>query len=323
MSGRWHWDKVFEHLVYMCDKHGGYYQLSIEEGAQFKDGQVGEGWGEYNLRQKIIPRYQKYYTDYEFGVSGNRKYLWCKRKTGLPPTLRYRETPVEEQKYQINEPSEDAYIRAVNALRNIKPKSIFIFGKWEKISENDLKKIAILRICSSQTRVSNLRNLEYSPDLNKLVKGPPEKEISAILRKHGIRFPEKKTKWIKNLLSLDIVSLIQKMKTLSGKSLSQERKARKQIVKTINGIGLKTASDFLKDIGFSKYLAVLDSRNLKFLQNMELAPKHLKPNDLSKQIVYYKLEEVENKLAKKIGITVSELDEKIMAYTGEERPHKI
>jgi len=47
---------------------------------------------------------------------------------------------------------------------------------------------------------------------------------------------------------------------------------------------LKTASDFLKDIGFSKYLAVLDSRVLGFFQDISLVPKEFK----SRQTLYQK-----------------------------------
>lgn len=76
----WNWDEVFKYLVRKCDEHDGYYQLSIDEGARFKYGPVGKGWGKYNLRQNIIPRYQKRFTDYEFGVSRDRRYLWCRRR---------------------------------------------------------------------------------------------------------------------------------------------------------------------------------------------------------------------------------------------------
>jgi len=220
--------------------------------------------------------------------------------------------------------SEEAYAHAINALRNVEPQSRFVFGKWKRLSESDIKKIAILRVCSPQTRIANLRSLEYSPDMDKLLENEThEEERFVILRKHGIRFPDQKTERISHILSLNILGLIQSLEQLSGTSLSQERRARERVMTVINGMGLKTASDFLKDIGFSKYLAVLDSRNLRFLQDIGLTPKQLKAGELTKRKIYYKLEDIENELAKKMGITVSELDEKIMAYTEEEKPHRI
>ena len=64
----------------MGGEHEGYYKLSIEEGAQFKDGPIKRGWGEANLRQNVLPRYRRRYPNYEFGVTSDRKYLWCKRR---------------------------------------------------------------------------------------------------------------------------------------------------------------------------------------------------------------------------------------------------
>lgn len=88
-------------------------------------------------------------------------------------------------------------------------------------------------------------------------------------------------------------------------------------------MGLKTASDFLKDLGFSKYLAVVDSRVLTFLQDVNLISRELRAATLSNKKTYYHVEETENTLTGAMGITVSELDEKIMAYTGGEKSHKI
>lgn len=263
------------------------------------------------LFAKILERRRKIYLHFET------------RKTAKPFALSSSWAP-EGEDTVIGGPSEEAYARAINALRNVEPQSRFVFGKWKRLSESDSKKIAILRVCSPQTRIANLRSLEYSPDMDKLLKNEMhEEERFAILRKHGIRFPDQKTERISRLLSLNILGLIQSLEQLSGASLSQERRARERVMTVINGMGLKTASDFLKDIGFSKYLAVLDSRNLRFLQDMDLASKQLKAGELTKRKIYYKLEDIENELAKKMGITVSELDEKIMTYTGEEKPHRI
>jgi len=239
--------------------------------------------------------------------------------------MKEKEIVDEELEYIPKEKNdlEEAYTSAINILRDIEPQSPFIFEKWKRIPESDIRKIAILRICSSQTRVVNLRSLEYSPEIDKLLNKTSEEEVLTILKKHNIRFHNRKTKWIRHLLSLDILALIQDIGEFSGTSLEQERRARKRIITTIRGMGLKTASDFLKDIGFSKYLAVVDSRVLGFLQNMGLASKQVKADKLSNRKIYYKLECIENVLAQKMSITVSELDEKIMAYTGKEKPHMI
>lgn len=253
---------------------------------------------------------------------GEKLYLYFEsRRTAKISTPSPANMPEEDEITSVTgESQEQVFIRTVNVLRNIEPQNLFLFGKWKRVSQSVIRKIAILRLCSPQTRVASLRDLEYSDDdMDKLLKsGTSEEEVSTILRKYEIRFPSQKAKRIKHLLALDIFGLVQSIEDLSGASLNQERRARERVMEKIDGMGLKTSSDFLKDIGFSKYLAVLDSRNLKFLKSVGLAPKQLKADGLSKRGVYHELEDIENELAKKIGITVSELDEKIMAYTEKE-----
>jgi len=224
----------------------------------------------------------------------------------------------------MEDPASLNYERAIDALKDVKPPTQFQFGKWRKIGESGLKKIAILRVASPQTRVAALRSLEYSQDLEYLVdRNPSDREIQSTLRKHGIRFHNAKTPRIRWILSNNLTNTINEVEHLSGRSLADERKARDRIKDIIPGMGLKTTSDFLKDIGFSKYLAVLDSRNLNFLKEYDLAPSWITQSHLSRKKIYYYLEEVENELAKRLGITVSELDERIMTITGSERPHKL
>lgn len=74
----WNWDDVFKFLVEHCDKNGGYYELSIKEGSQFKEGEIGKGWGEMNLRRNIFPHYKQLYPKYGFGLGSQRLYIWCR-----------------------------------------------------------------------------------------------------------------------------------------------------------------------------------------------------------------------------------------------------
>lgn len=76
----WNWNEVFKILVQNCDKQGSESKLTIHEVVHLKNGPVGEGWGEYNLRKNIFGIYRKKYPNYEFGIRENRKYIWCKHK---------------------------------------------------------------------------------------------------------------------------------------------------------------------------------------------------------------------------------------------------
>jgi len=215
--------------------------------------------------------------------------------------------------------------KAAIILEDVKPSNPFEYGKWKRIPKSSLVKIAVVRALSPQTRVSNLRSLEYSTDLDKLLTDISDERIEAILRKHRIRFPKRKVKAVKLVRSINWVDTIRALEKFSGRSLEDEREARIRVMKRTFGMGLKTVSDFLKDIGFSKHLAVLDSRNLRFLKSVGIAPENLKASRLSDRRIYYELEDIENEMANQIGIMVSELDEKIMTYTGtpKELPHRI
>jgi len=80
----WDWDNVFQKFVQKCEEQGGGYCMSIGEGSEFKDGKIGIGWGEGNLRNKIIPRYKRKYPGYIFSIADrkeprDRYYLCCVR----------------------------------------------------------------------------------------------------------------------------------------------------------------------------------------------------------------------------------------------------
>ena len=76
--GFWNWECVFEILTKECEEKGEYC-LSIEDGAICKNGEIGRGWGKYNLETKVIPCYRERYPNYMFWVSDNRYYLCCKK----------------------------------------------------------------------------------------------------------------------------------------------------------------------------------------------------------------------------------------------------
>ena len=81
VGGFWDWECVFKMLTEECEERGRYC-LSIEDGADCKDGDIGIGWGRYNLETNVIPRYKDRYSNYMFWVSNNRYYLCCENING-------------------------------------------------------------------------------------------------------------------------------------------------------------------------------------------------------------------------------------------------
>ena len=109
-------------------------------------------------------------------------------------------------------------------------------------SKYDLTKIAVVRALSPQTRVSSLRSLEYSADLDELLADISDDRIESILRRHKIRFPKRKVKAVRLVRSIYWVKIIRDLEKLSGRGVEDEREARIRMERTF-GMGLKTVSD--------------------------------------------------------------------------------
>lgn len=78
---QWNWEKVFTILVNKCDKQGDEAKLTPKEVAHLKNGKIGKGWGRYNIyRSNIFDTYRKKYPKYDFGIDGERNYIWCRKR---------------------------------------------------------------------------------------------------------------------------------------------------------------------------------------------------------------------------------------------------
>lgn len=87
--------------------------------------------------------------------------------------------------------------------------------------------------------------------------------------------------------------------------------ARDTIVDNISGVGLKESSHFLRNIGYSSNLAIIDVHIVSFLQYLKLE------NDVVKNITpkkYYELENKMREMAAFYGLNLSVLDNAIWHY---------
>ncbi len=123
-----------------------------------------------------------------------------------------------------------------------------------------------------------------------------EKELANRLTKLGHRYPNIRANYIfearKHKNNLRII-----LENLNGEEL------REWLVKNIKGLGYKTASNFLRNIGFRDF-AIIDFHIIDLLEREKLI-KHT--NNLSKA-KYLEIENLMRNIANKIGITLSELD---------------
>ncbi|MFX1487081.1 MAG: hypothetical protein ACFFBS_08330 [Promethearchaeota archaeon] len=78
------WDKISDYLVTKCDERGGYYRLTIKEtnrlAKRSKKVQEDCKLTGKRIQEILIPLYMIRHPDYEFGVSVDKKYLWCRRR---------------------------------------------------------------------------------------------------------------------------------------------------------------------------------------------------------------------------------------------------
>jgi N-glycosylase/DNA lyase len=124
-----------------------------------------------------------------------------------------------------------------------------------------------------------------------------QQELEQALRKMGHRYPQKRAEFIvKNRpLSQEICRMVKK--DGSGKTL------RDWLCKNVYGFGLKEASHFLRNVGFSD-VAIIDFHIIDLLAKYGLIEK---PKSLTRKR-YIEIEKILEAVAKRIGIGLDALD---------------
>lgn len=154
--------------------------------------------------------------------------------------------------------------------------------------------------------------------------------VNKVLARAGVRYVSKrkiskKARWIvDNFLNSEIVQegkvvLLERMDAFLSKhrfksSRERELAAREFIVNNVKGFGLKSASDFLIELGYAKTLIPFDIRELEFI-NKVLKP-NISINNLSPGI-YLLLEESFQVLQEKIGVPPSRFDRIVFQHKDE------
>lgn len=114
-----------------------------------------------------------------------------------------------------------------------------------------------------------------------------EEQLAKRLKELGHRFPNTRAKYIVE----------------ARKKINELKLNRDWLVKNIKGIGMKEASHFLRNIGFNDY-AIIDFHIIDILARNGLIEK---PKTLTRKR-YIEIENVLRKLAKKLNLTLAELD---------------
>lgn len=178
--------------------------------------------------------------------------------------------------------------------------------KWEHAS-SALQHLKSKGLLDLRLFVSNLSVME----------GKIGKELSmpiyAPLRKHGAgskyRFPNTKARQICRSAAAVYGgpgSLAELLRTCSS-----DHDARAILVRTCSGVGPKQASLFLRNIGYSNSLAIIDSQVLKFMEKKGLASRtDAKPRTIRG---YLELESRFSRYAEQVGASPGDLDVAVWA----------
>ncbi len=191
-------------------------------------------------------------------------------------------------------------IRSVNVLKRSALKSVID----KKIVE--FKKLGIepapelfkeLCFCILTANFNAERGIKIQKELGENFLEDKEIELALRLKKAGHRFPNTRAKYIvearkhKNILK-DVI-----------KSIGNQSELRDYLVKKIKGIGYKECSHFLRNIGFDD-CAIIDFHIVDILREHNL----IKPVKTMSKKTYLHIESILKQLAKKLGLTLAELD---------------
>ena len=158
-------------------------------------------------------------------------------------------------------------------------------------------------LCTPQSKAKAAdKAVKQAADSNLLFVGRVE-DITPILTKAGVRFANNKAKYI-----VDARTYFSKdgdLKIRSKLNTDDIWGLRNWLADNVNGLGMKEASHFLRNMGFGKDVAILDRHILRCLVKYGVIPEE--PKTLTKQ-KYFEIEQRMREFSKKVNIAMDELD---------------
>lgn len=130
-----------------------------------------------------------------------------------------------------------------------------------------------------------------------LLRAPDPERVAGELV--GVRFPRSKARYVTMAVNL-FGKILRKLL-----DFEDAEKAREWLVKNVKGLGYKEASHFLRNIGYSENLAILDRHVLKNLHQLGVLdeiPRSLSPK------TYLEIEGRMRKFSREVGIPLGHLD---------------
>ncbi len=137
----------------------------------------------------------------------------------------------------------------------------------------------------------------------------PKNELGKTLRR--VRFWKKKTGYIikaRERFARDGLDGIKNELVMQSHEFGDNRRLRNWLRSEMrgNGIGMKEASHFLRNIGYGGGLAIIDRHILRCMQELDVIEKRY--NSVRSDSDYIKLEELISEFSSNIGLPLEEMD---------------
>ena len=175
---------------------------------------------------------------------------------------------------------------------------------WREASEHRLFMEAVFCLFTPQSKAKNCwRAVLDLEERGLLYRGSP-REVASCIR-GLVRFHNTKARRLEGLRALFAPNGVPKVRERVLEMGRNPKKCRDALSRQVSGYGLKEASHFLRNVGYSLDLAIVDRHILKNLADMGIIK--VIPKVISRK-VYMNVEEKFAGLADALGLSVAQLD---------------
>ncbi|WP_156299501.1 N-glycosylase/DNA lyase [Streptobacillus canis] len=203
---------------------------------------------------------------------------------------------------KINKVKQQEIDEIYKSVLNRIEKAIKGYENTIKYSEKDYFAEIAFCILTPQSKAKNAWSaIEKLKETDLLYKGTAEEIVEYL---NVVRFKNNKAKYL-----VELRDLMTRNGKLDSKNILAEiegvKEKRDWILTNVKGMGLKEAAHVLRNLGYGRYLAILDRhvlKNLKELGVIEEIPKTLTPKK------YFEIESLMEEYSKKVSIPMDALD---------------
>lgn len=183
------------------------------------------------------------------------------------------------------------------------------FRDLKEASEERLFRELVFVILTSQSSAKNAWDASLKLEKLGLLEKPEKSDITEILAEYSIQYEERKASYIANnrkkLSQPTLEDPSGKLKLKGKIDPDNLESTRKWLAENLDGISWKGASHFLRNIGHGNSFAIISSRIISKLHELEVVDNQELPKNREK---YLQVERKMQALSEDLGIDVKALD---------------